>query len=114
MARGTIFHDRPWENPAVWRVMDRDGGTTKDHAAYLACVRADPCGICGGPSSELDHVTAKSAGGPDRWSNRAAICSGCNARKHSLSLLGFLLWRAAMLDRDKATARMADARGVGG
>lgn len=51
----------------------------------------DPCSYCGGPGGTIDHIEAVTRGGTSDWTNLAAACMSCNARKHNRSLLSFLL-----------------------
>jgi 5-methylcytosine-specific restriction endonuclease McrA len=39
------------------------------------------CGYCGGTASTIDHITPRSRGGKNIWSNTVAACGGCNQRK---------------------------------
>jgi HNH endonuclease len=59
---------------------------------FKRALRADPCCVCGGESSALDHIVAKNHGGSDDWHNRAAICLQCNSLKGQLPLLHALLF----------------------
>jgi hypothetical protein len=47
-------------------VLDRDGRV---------------CGYCGHEASTIDHITPRSRGGKNTWSNTVAACGGCNQRK---------------------------------
>ena len=51
----------------------------------------DPCSYCGGPAGEVDHIQPRSRGGSEGWDNLTAACRACNARKHAMPLLAFLL-----------------------
>lgn len=74
----------------------------RDVKEYLAAVRCDPCAYCGNRcwlsswrewyvrGLVLDHIEPKHRKGPDKWSNLTAACHGCNSRKRTRSLLGFL------------------------
>lgn len=53
----------------------------------------DPCAYCGGPGGSLDHIVPLSDGGGGEWENLAGVCRSCNSRKHTRSLLTFLLVR---------------------
>lgn len=59
---------------------------------YLMALYADPCAYCGEPGGYVDHIDAGSRGGSDHWTNYTAACSGCNSRKRSSSLIGYLAW----------------------
>lgn len=62
-----------------------------DLGAYYSAVRRDPCSYCGGTGGEVDHIVARSNGGPNEWQNYAAICRACNMAKWTYTLLGALL-----------------------
>jgi hypothetical protein len=63
--------------------------------AYRAALQRDPCSYCGasnpGIDGELDHIQARSRGGPNHWSNYTNACGSCNPGKSDLPLLEFLL-----------------------
>ncbi len=42
---------------------------------------AGRCQYCGRPADTIDHVLAKSRGGPHCWENVVAACRECNSRK---------------------------------
>jgi len=46
------------------------------------------CGACHGPM-HLDHVVARSAGGPDTASNIVVACAACNCIKRDLTVRQF-------------------------
>lgn len=74
----------------------------QSEAAYVAAMLADPCAYCGEPSEALDHITARSRGGDDHWSNRAGICASCNSAKHTRGLIWFLGYRSARRAAEQA------------
>ena len=53
------------------------------------------CCWCNHPikKGHVDHIVPVSKGGTNHPSNLVYICSGCNLRKHDMSVLEFLLWR---------------------
>jgi hypothetical protein len=57
--------------------------------------RYDPCAYCARlPLPEyghyIDHIQARSQGGPNHWSNYTAACGFCNQAKFDTPLLEFL------------------------
>jgi 5-methylcytosine-specific restriction endonuclease McrA len=65
-----------------------------DEDAYLLTVAQDPCAYCGERATELDHIVP----GVDSIDNVTAACRSCNARKGTLSLLGWLIRRRLIAD----------------
>lgn len=70
----------------------------------IGILRKDPCAYCGEyyryPKGHkragkihatIDHIHPKGKGGKNVWTNYTAACEGCNSRKGSNSLLGYLL-----------------------
>jgi hypothetical protein len=61
--------------------------------AYAKLISGDPCGFCGGPSGEIDHIVPVTKGGSGEWENLAPICRSCNASKSNKDLLHFMMRR---------------------
>jgi 5-methylcytosine-specific restriction endonuclease McrA len=59
--------------------------------SFLTVLRRDPCAYCGAVSGTVDHIEPTIGGGPDEWANLTGACQSCNARKHTASLLQFML-----------------------
>lgn len=58
------------------------GGSTRRWRAVRAAVLAEEpvCRICGvAPSSEVDHIIERQAGGDDRRENLRGVCPPCHA-----------------------------------
>jgi 5-methylcytosine-specific restriction enzyme A len=54
-------------------------GWYKVRAEYL---RAHPhCERCGDVATDIDHITPRSQGGTDDWSNLQALCHSCHSHK---------------------------------
>jgi 5-methylcytosine-specific restriction endonuclease McrA len=62
---------------------------------WAAHLRNDPCAYCGGAGGEVDHIVPVAAGGTSGFENLIGACRRCNAQKHTVPLLSFLLARAA-------------------
>lgn len=60
---------------------------------WRATMRLDPCVYCGAEARGLDHIAARTRGGPDALDNRAAACTRCDQLKGRAPLLVFL-WAA--------------------
>lgn len=65
-------------------------GLEDSEQTFLDAVRRDPCAYCGAPSTDLDHIVSRLAGGLSGWSNLTAACDRCNSSKSNHSLLGYL------------------------
>lgn len=62
---------------------------------WCQIILLDPCGFCGGPSSDVEHIIPIARGGDSSWENLAPACSPCNAQKATKSLLEYLLGKVA-------------------
>lgn len=58
---------------------------------YVWILKRDPCSYCGAPCEHIDHIVPVDAGGMLTIDNITAACAACNLRKHTASLLEFLL-----------------------
>ena len=62
-------------------------------------LRRDPCAYCGERHKRrdmtVDHIVPKAKGG-GHWENVTGACRPCNSDKGPMSLLDFLLYRAAV------------------
>lgn len=63
----------------------------EDSVEMVRVLRRDPCAYCGGPGTEIDHITPVSSGGENEWWNFTAACGRCNRSKNARPLLTFLL-----------------------
>jgi 5-methylcytosine-specific restriction endonuclease McrA len=74
------------------------------------------CAYCGatGVPLNIDHIHPRSRGGPDRLSNLAIACIGCNQAKNSMPVEVFLARRPKILARVLAQAKapLRDAAAV--
>jgi 5-methylcytosine-specific restriction endonuclease McrA len=74
------------------------------------------CAYCGatGVPLNIDHIHPRSRGGPDRLSNLAVACVGCNQAKNSTPVEVFLAGRPKVLARVLAQAKapLRDAAAV--
>lgn len=68
----------------------RGDPSDKETQDYRLILQSDVCSYCGGPSEEIDHITAVKLGGSNHWSNLTASCRSCNRRKQKKPLLVFL------------------------
>jgi 5-methylcytosine-specific restriction endonuclease McrA len=71
------------------RALGRRG--SPDEVAYVKAVQCDPCGYCGGPGRELDHIVPVAGGGEAGWENLTRACRSCNANNNDSPLWEFLL-----------------------
>lgn len=71
-----------------------------DTSYYLRAMRNDPCAFCGerDDASHLDHIVARESGGSNAWHNRTGLCSTCNGRKATHSLLAALARRRVLAE----------------
>jgi 5-methylcytosine-specific restriction endonuclease McrA len=67
-----------------------------DAIEFARVLLHDPCAYCGQPAAHIDHIEPQSKGGANHWDNLTAACGHCNPRKHTRSLLTFLLTRKPM------------------
>ena len=58
---------------------------------YRDLIARDPCSYCGRPTEHIDHIVPLARGGAESWDNLTPACASCNGRKHTRSLLDFLL-----------------------
>jgi 5-methylcytosine-specific restriction endonuclease McrA len=91
---------RQWRigNPDKARLADarkrharRGAPFTPEAEAFAPVLYRDPCAYCDQSSEVLDHITPIAAGGDGSLDNLAGACASCNNRKHTRSLLLFLL-----------------------
>lgn len=68
-------------------------GRESQTADYVAILRNDPCGYCGSTAGDADHITPRSRGGDDCWSNLTAACRRCNSSKNASPLLTWMAIR---------------------
>jgi 5-methylcytosine-specific restriction endonuclease McrA len=69
----------------------RNAPLTPDGRMWVRLVSSDPCSYCGGQSSVIDHILPIARGGNSDWDNLTAACRPCNAAKHSLGVVAFML-----------------------
>lgn len=62
---------------------------------YLRIINEEPCSYCGAPCQHIDHIVPLANGGDNSWDNLTPACATCNKRKHSRSVLTFMLDLAA-------------------
>lgn len=63
---------------------------------YKTIIRKDHCALCGNfkdvkKNRTVDHIHPTYMGGWNSWSNFAGLCSKCNSRKSSMTLLDTLM-----------------------
>lgn len=64
---------------------------TPEARDYVTVLMGDPCGYCGAPAVQVDHITPVALGGDGSWENLTAACADCNRRKSAQSLLSYLV-----------------------
>ena len=69
----------------------------QDVREYAVILMGDPCCYCGKPMQVLDHIEPIALGGLHDPDNLTAACRSCNAKKRSMTLLGFLLAQGGKL-----------------
>lgn len=87
---------RRWQEANPEKMQDarrrrRYGGNDRETIAYVEILRSDPCVYCAGAGRTVDHIDPVSRGGANHWSNYAGACLSCNAQKHTMTLLTFLV-----------------------
>jgi 5-methylcytosine-specific restriction endonuclease McrA len=75
-------------------------------SSYRMALRHDPCAYCGSASETIDHIEAQGEGGRNHWSNLTGACGNCNQRKGTRPLLGFLLAKPLLIQRDQINAEL--------
>lgn len=97
-----------------WTLDDLSTSAVSDTTDWVAIISGDPCSYCGGPMEHVDHVVARSLGGPDHWTNYAPTCQWCNMSKRVNSVLGFMLKRLEAGDElHVGTSRSTRSSGAG-
>ena len=81
--------------------------------AYLECVLGDPCAYCGDSATDIDHIVPFDHDRSGDWSNIAAACRSCNARKRDLTLLAFLMRRPLYEQRARIEADLSACGSIG-
>lgn len=67
------------------------GTLTTSDVAEIRERDAGICAYCFGPGNELDHCTPLARGGHNTPDNIVTACRSCNAKKHTKTVLEFLL-----------------------
>lgn len=79
-----------------------------DERFYVDVLLMDPCSYCGGPSEFLDHIQSEKRGGLAVCENVTPVCRSCNSSKNSASLLGYLGWLLAAVERERLAKLVAE------
>jgi len=64
---------------------------SREDVDYVQIIKRDPCSYCGEAGGEWDHIVPVADNGGHGWGNATGACASCNRKKHTKSLLHFML-----------------------
>lgn len=88
--KGTEMYERRLIRGGA-RGRDQRAHMSREDVDYVQIIKRDPCSYCGEAGGEWDHIVPVHHGGLHDWDNATGACASCNRKKHTKSLLHFML-----------------------